>query len=606
MSTRTPSLPSSRTLPLRVPRVCVPLVGSDAAEMVDRAIDLVRENPFFEFRLDYLKDPMAGLPKIRKFLELYPGMATIATCRRVNAGGKFKGSVASQMAVLTKAASMGFTFVDVELETAESLKKGEFERLRDTVGVVLSYHDFKATKKLDDTFARMQAFPADYFKMITTATSLYDNVVMMKFLQEKSHTASMVGMCMGEQGIISRVLALRAGSVFTFAAATVGEETAPGQIAFRTLHDVYRIEQVDAATRVYGVAGDPVSQSLSPLMINTAFRRENVNAIYLALHAKSLDDLIKCVRDIPISGLSITMPYKEEIVQHLDGCDPMTTKSGACNTVVRAAANGKLFGFNTDAAGVVGPLEQRLSLRGAKVLVLGAGGAARAAVFALVDRGAQVCILNRTPATAQKLAKDAKAKAIARTDLKKLEFDVIVNATPLGMGEGDASPLAESEINARFLLEMVYTEPETPLAAIARAKGLHVIPGTEMFVTQGARQFEIWTGKPAPVDEMRHVVETALVARRGPAPPEYVKPVKPAKPAVEPPPAPAKVAAKEPAKAAKPAPAKAAAKPAPAKAPAKAVKAAPKPALAPAKKAKAPAKKAMPPKKAAPAKKSKR
>jgi len=168
------------------------------------------------------------------------------------------------------------------------------------------------------------------------------------------------------------------------------------------------------------------------VIMNTALRRENVNAVYLALHAKTLKDLLYCVREIPIRGLSITMPYKQAILEFLDNTDAHTTKIGACNTVVRGQ-DGKLYGFNTDTAGVVRPLEQRITIEGAKVLVLGAGGAARAAVFGLKERGAEVWILNRSAAPAQKLARQAKARTIKRPDLRKLTFDVIINATPVGM-----------------------------------------------------------------------------------------------------------------------------------------------------------------------------
>ena len=191
------------------------------------------------------------------------------------------------------------------------------------------------------------------------------------------------------------LLGVRAGSVFTFASVSPDEKTAPGQITAQELRNTYRIEQVDVATRVYGVAGDPVAHSLSPAIMNAALRRENVNGVYLALHAKTLKDLLSCVRDIPIHGLSITMPYKEAVLKHLDNTDSHTTKIGACNTVVRAQ-DGKLYGFNTDAAGVVRPLEQRITIEKAKILVLGAGGAARAAVFGLKERGAEVYIMNRT------------------------------------------------------------------------------------------------------------------------------------------------------------------------------------------------------------------
>src|SRR5436305_9465999 len=136
---------------------------------------------------------------------------------------------------------------------------------------------------------------------------------------------------MGEQGIISRVLGVRAGSVFTFGALTADEKTAPGQVTAQALRSVYRIDQVDVATRVYGVAGDPIAHSLSPAIMNAAFRRENVNAVYLALHAKTLKDLLTCVKDIPIHGIIVTMPYKEAILPHLDNTDSHTTKVGACN-----------------------------------------------------------------------------------------------------------------------------------------------------------------------------------------------------------------------------------------------------------------------------------
>ncbi|HYL96383.1 MAG TPA: shikimate dehydrogenase [Terriglobales bacterium] len=498
-----------RLLPLRMPRLCVAVTGADAAEMIARAESLARDNSLLELRLDYLSEPASALPKIKSLLESQPGLMLIATCRRAANGGKFRGSVERQLAVLSKAAASGCQIVDVELQSAQAARRADLQRLRNRAALILSFHDFRATRKLDETFQKMIVYPAEFYKLVTTATSLYDNVVMMKFLERQGQKHSIVGLCMGEQGIISRVLGVRAGSAFTFAASGPGEETAPGQISARALRDTYRIEQVDAATRVYGVAGDPVAHSLSPRVMNAGFRRENVNAVYLALHAKTLEDLLDCVRDIPLHGLSITMPYKEPIVKHLDNCDSHTTRVGACNTVVRGP-DGKLYGFNTDVAGVLRPLEQRLPLENAKVLVLGAGGAARAAVFGLKERGAEVYILNRTPAPAQKLARQAHARLARRPDLKKMSFDVIINATPLGMGASKDCPLAESEINSRYLMEMVYLPAETRLVKMARAKGVQIISGAEMFVHQAARQFEIWTGKPAPLDDMQRVVARGI------------------------------------------------------------------------------------------------
>lgn len=491
--------------------------------MVAKAEALVRDNPFVEFRLDYISRPGTAFPKLRAFLDYHPEVVAIATCRRASNGGRFRGSVASQVDILIRAADAGCQLVDLELQSVQALKRPVLERLRNRAALILSYHDYRKTPaRLNDLFRKMEPFPADYLKIVTTATCLADNVTMMKFLEQHSAGRSLVGLCMGEQGIISRVLGVRAGSSFTFASAGPGEETAPGQITARELRETYRIDQVDAATKVYGVAGDPVAHSLSPLMLNTAFRRENVNAVYLGLHARTIQDLLVCVREIPLHGLSVTMPYKEPILKHLDNTDTFTDKVGACNTLIRTH-DGKLYGYNTDVVGVLRSLEQRLALAGAKVLVIGAGGAARAAVFGLKERGAEVFIVNRSSGPGKRLARRARAKFLSRLQVRKLQFDAILNATPVGMGGASRqSPLSEKELNARYLLDMVYTPAETKLTRLARAKGLEVIPGWEMFVHQGARQFEIWTGKPAPVAEMKRVVlaelEARAASRNGPKP----------------------------------------------------------------------------------------
>ena len=513
--TAAPNSYISRHLPLRLPRVCLAVTGSDPVELIEKAEGLIRDNTFLEFRLDYLSRPALALPKIKRFTEYHPQVVAIATCRRKASGGRFRGSMASQLELLGKAAVAGCHLLDIELQTATECKPEQLQRLRNRAALILSYHDFRGTKRLEETLDKMVAISADYYKIVSTATTLYDNVTMMKFLEKRSDKHSLIGLCMGEQGIISRVLGVRAGSVFTFASVSPDEKTAPGQVTAQDLRNTYRIEQVDAATRVYGVAGDPVVHSLSPAIMNTALRRENVNGVYVALHAKALKDLLACVRDIPIHGLSITMPYKEAILKHLDNTDSHTTKIGACNTVVRAQ-DGKLYGFNTDAAGVVRPLEQRITLAKAKILVLGAGGAARAAVFGLKERGAEVYILNRSVGPAKKLAHRAHARVIKRADLKKLAFDVIINATPVGMGNTRESPLNENEIKARYVFDMIYDPPETRLMKLAKAQGAQVIPGIEMFVHQAARQFEIWTGKPAPWDDMLRVVTIALQERASP------------------------------------------------------------------------------------------
>jgi len=494
----------------RIGKVCVAIIGATPAEMLEKATAVVKETPFLEFRLDYLEKPLLALPKLKHFLSDNTAVTAIATCRRAANGGKFPGNLAAEMEILSKAGTSGFHIVDLELESAESLKKGELQKLRETgVALIISHHDFTATKDLDGIFKRIEPFQPDFIKIVPTAKSLTDNVTLMRFIERMDDHSNIVGICMGDAGIISRVLGLRAGSAFTFAAATAGEETGPGQIAARTLIETYRIDQVDAATKVYGVAGNPIRSSLSPIMMNTAFRRETVNAVYLALQANKLADLLKLVHEIPIQGLSVTMPLKQEIMAHLEKTDPLSAKIGACNTVLRQ--DGKLYGFNTDVAGITGPIEKRMSLRGAKALVLGAGGAARAAVFGMRDKGAEVFILNRTAETAQKLAKQSGSKTIKKDALSKTTFDVIVNATPVGMAGIKTTPILEAgDLNTKLVFDLVYNPLETPLLRLARQQSIPIITGIEMFVQQGARQFEIFTGKPAPEEEMLRVVIHAL------------------------------------------------------------------------------------------------
>ena len=495
----------------RLSRICVAIIGETAQEMIERAESAVRENTFLEFRLDYLDKPLLAIPKLKQFLHDHREATAIATCRRAANGGKFKGTIASELEVLTKAAAAGCQIVDLELQTAESIKAAGVKKFRECgAALLISYHDFAATKDLESIYDRIRPFAPEIIKIVPTAKCLADNVTIMRFLEEKRDEARVVGICMGDFGVISRVLGVRAGSLFTFAAATVGEETGPGQIAARTLLETYRLDQVEAGTRVYGVAGNPIRHSLSPIMMNTAFRRETVSAVFLALQTTKIKDLLLLVHKVPVHGLAVTMPLKQEIMEHLDRTDALSEKIGACNTVVRSQ-DGKLIGYNTDVQGVVRPLEQRMPLRKAKVLVLGAGGAARAAVFGLCDKGAEVTILNRTPQTAQKLAREAGAKTIRRDQVAKSSFDIIVNATSVGMvGNKQQTILEEKELNARLVFDLVYNPIETPLLQMARKKGIPVIPGAEMFVQQGAEQFQLWTGKPAPREEMWRVVTHAL------------------------------------------------------------------------------------------------
>ena len=506
---------------VRVGKVCISVQGATPAELLSHAESAIKESIFIELRLDLLTKPGTGLAEIKAFLSRHREVTALATCRRKPYGGKFTGSLNAELEILQKAAETGCHMVDIEVESAEQMTRPQLTKFRSALraagaSLLISSHDLTRTRRaegLSQVTKKIEEFKPDFVKVVSTARSLADNLSILRMVEDQSLDAQLVGIAMGEEGLISRVLSPRAGAAFTFASTADGAETAPGQVSARTLLDLYRLDQLDQATRIFAVAGNPIAHSLSPIMHLTAFRRENVNAVMLPLKVKALDDLLTVIRDLPLDGVAVTMPLKQEVLPHLANMDPLTARIGACNTL-RTGADGKLYGFNTDVAGVVRPLEKRMRLKGARILVLGAGGAARAAVFGLVEQGSDVYVVNRTHEKAVALARKAKAHVLSHAALAKNKFDAIINTTPCGMtGIKQALPIKENELNASLVFDMVYTPLETPLLKLAKSRGLAVISGLEMFVQQGARQFEIWTGKPAPESEMLRVVELELRRR---------------------------------------------------------------------------------------------
>jgi len=500
---------------LRVAKLCVAIQADSATVLMERAAAALRDSKFLEFRLDTLAKPATALPAIKEFLAGNREVMAIGTCRRIEHGGKFNGPLTAELELLLKAAESGCRIVDLEVESAEEAKPAQLAKFRAGLRAVgtsllVSFHDFTRTKGLEQAAARIEVFAPEFIKVVSTARTLADNLAVLRLIEDRSLSSQVVGIAMGEEGLVSRVLGPRAGAAFTFASFGDGAETAPGQVTARTLNDLYRMDHLDQATRIFGVAGNPIGHSLSPLMQNTAFRRESVNAVMLPLRVRALSDLLTMVQELPLSGVAVTMPLKREVLPYLANMDPLTARIGACNTL-RRGADGKLYGFNTDVAGVVRPLEKRLKLRDARIAVLGAGGAARAAVFGLVEQGAEVFIVNRTHDAAVALAHEVKAHALKHESFARGRFDVLINSTPCGMaGSREALPIAENELNAGLVFDMVYNPLDTPLLKMAAERGIPTVSGLEMFAQQGARQFEIWTGKPAPEAEMLRVVELAL------------------------------------------------------------------------------------------------
>ena len=250
-------------------KMCVAIQAPTPAEMMERAERALADAKFLEFRLDSLSRPTASLPGLKTFLAEHREIAAIATCRRKENGGKFSGSLTAELDVLLKAAQAGCQIVDLEVESAEDAKPSQLEKFREGLRAagaawLVSFHDLVRTRGLEQAADRIAAFEPDYIKVVSTAHALADNLAVLRLVEDRSRSARVVGIAMGEEGLVSRVLSVRAGATFTFASLDEGVETAPGQVTARTLRDLYRLEHIDAATRVFGVAGNPIRHSLSP------------------------------------------------------------------------------------------------------------------------------------------------------------------------------------------------------------------------------------------------------------------------------------------------------------------------------------------------------
>lgn len=488
-------------------KICAVVAASTAREMQAQLRRALRLTRAVELRLDYLKNE----DQIEEFLHWLRDRRIpadlIATARRVSAGGRLGGELSLQMAVLAMFAAYHGGWCDTEIETCES-QPGEVLRLflRRTRCIV-SFHDFhKVPKDLPGIVTQLGRFyrKDEAIKVATQCNSYRDVLRVLALCKDRR---DVIAVPMGEIGLPARVLALAHGSALAYA--SVGEKTAPGQLTLDEMKDLYRADKLDRKTKVYGVIGNPVSHSLSPLMHNTGFIARRMNAVYLPFLVKDLRDFLGAMRPLNIAGFSVTLPWKERILRHLDDCDPLAAKIGAVNTVVRR--NGKLYGCNTDYVGVLRALEQRVRLRGSRVLLYGAGGVARAVAFALAQGGAIVCVCARRPEQAWQLARAVRGEAVERRRLRREFFDAIVNCTPVGMHPHPGrSPLRADELNCRLVFDTVYRPQRTRLLQLAERRGIETVSGVEMFIAQGVAQWGIWTESRAPETAMRKAVLAAL------------------------------------------------------------------------------------------------
>ena len=493
-------------------KICVSVQARNAAEMIEKIRSAEEFADVVEVRLDSLDREQVDI-----FRSQISGLnfekPILATYRSPEQGGD--GSATSRERIdLWNTEADKFWAIDLEEDISSDVVGGNIR--------IASHHDFSGVPSdLEDIFERLSQTKCEVVKIAVTASGITDTISIWKLIDRAREAGKqMIPIAMGDAGKWTRILGLAHGAYLTYASLDAGGETAPGQVNAREIRDLYRVKELDRETKVHGILGDPVSQSLSTFMHNPAFTSVGYNGVFIPFLVKNIDEFMtRMVRpetrevELNFGGFSVTMPHKQAIMKHLDAIDPTAAKIGAVNTV-KVGDDGKLTGYNTDAHGFITPLREKYGdLKGARAAVYGAGGAARAVVYLLQQEGAVVEMFVRDVEKARSFGEEFGVPIFQISNLRsgiggrnEESHDIVVNATPLGMSgpNEDKSILTAYELKGvKFVYDLVTKPYDTPIVREAKKAGIPVIGGMEMLVAQGAEQFEIWTGKPAPVEQMK-------------------------------------------------------------------------------------------------------
>lgn len=527
------------------PLLCVPITapGGDAAlDQLERALSWP-EVTAVELRVDLVGEG-----------ESHPWVAAaIARCREERVHCLVTARLCGAAPYIA-AIRAGADAVDVDVDEGADVIAAVRRAIEDRAVVrgrrcslTVSHHDYLGTPPLTELigeFERCRAAGADAVKIVTTAHSVADNFEIIGLIgYGRGLGIATTAFAMGEHGVASRVLAHALGSAVSYVALEDGQGSAPGQLtlehAILTLPTPARStgprESTPSKTTpiphtdIYGILGNPVSHSLSPAMHNRAYGAIGARAIYAPFLVTDLAEAIGAIRAHGVRGVSVTVPYKIEVMRYLDDVDAVARRVGAVNTVVNRG--GKLRGYNTDCVGVVRSLEKAMGpapilgrpgarkpsspLAGKRAVIIGAGGTARAACFGLIDAGVAVTIVNRTANKARQLAAEAGCAWASLEALRSGELagDILVNTTTVGMAPRATEMPVPAEVLPNFsvVLDAVYSPVRTRLLTEAAAAGLNAVSGLDVLVAQGAAQFELWLGQPAPVGVMRQGVDAGAV-----------------------------------------------------------------------------------------------
>lgn len=488
--------------------ICVSLGRARHKRMIAEHQYLVEQGAqLVELRLDFITRAV----NLKRLVDDRPGPVVVSV-RRKDDGGRWEHSEADRLVLLRSAIAAGVEYIDIEADVASQIPRyGKTKR-------IISYHDFSGTPdELEELHAAMASEDADIVKIATMANTFSDNIRMIQLT--KNAKVPTIGICMGETGMMTRILANRVGSPFTYATFSTDKKLAPGQLNWKEMNSLYHYESINSETALFGVIADPVAHSHSPLIHNAAFVDAGINARYLPFRVPK-DDLqtfMNTCHDIGIEGISITIPHKEASLDYCTQAEASATGIGAINTMI---FNGDdRLGYNTDYRAAMDCIEETFNItrgtenamQGKTALILGAGGVSRAVAWGLRQRKCDVVISSRTEERAKLLAAEIGCSAVpweARYDVKA---HLLVNGTPVGMHPNvDSSPYQESSINQFMVVfDTVYNPESTLLVKQARRKQARVITGVDMFVRQAAYQYRLFTGKDAPTDLMRQKIKQA-------------------------------------------------------------------------------------------------
>lgn len=486
-------------------RVCVPVCEKDLAALRNSGELATEWADVIELRLDCLKElPEDAASVLNNF-----SRPVILTYRPTEQGGHRDSTRAERKAFWTSLApQIESDWWDVEGDLVAELSLNWSH-------IIVSHHDFSGVPDdLEQIYERLAGTPAAVVKISVQAVDITDCLPVFHLLNRaRSEGRELIAIAMGNAGIATRILGPSRGSFLTYGALDDDRGTAPGQVNAHKLRSLYHVDRIDDETMICGLVGLPVMHSVSPHVHNTAFATEGINGVYLPFEVKDAKQFFKRMvhprsRELNwnLRGLSITAPHKQTVMECLDWTDPKAEEIGAVNTVV--VEQDRLLGYNTDAAGFIEPLLVRFgSLRDAKVAVIGAGGAARAAVYALRQQNALVTLFARDTVKAQQ-SFEIDCKSLSDASFTGCDF--VINATPLGSGAYiDQTPVSREQLNGvRCVYDLIYNPRETKLLREAHAAGCETLGGLEMLIAQAKLQFELWTGKKPSSLAIQNALET--------------------------------------------------------------------------------------------------